>query len=87
MIGDGDGSIEGVKVISKEMWQKEETAFKHHLSVNDISDVVHDSKWGCYNVNLDNYRTKPITAEEAKTLNKFIGSSQGDFRLPSEFLS
>jgi hypothetical protein len=86
MLGDADGSIEGCRVLSREDWEKEVEVFNGYLSKEELSEVEGDSEWGTYYLNMENYKVKPCSAEEAKVLKKFLGSSQGDFRLPSEFI-
>lgn len=85
MLGDADGSIEGTQVLSKKKWDKEVRGFENFLKKQGISDIESDSEWGIFYMNLENYTTKPITAEEAEVLKKFFGSSSGSFRLPSRF--
>lgn len=86
MLGDADGSIDGCRVLLREDWEKDVKVFKEHLSKHGLSEVEGDSEWGIYSVDMSNYTVKACSSEEAKILKKFIGESQGDFRLPSEFI-
>lgn len=87
MLGDADGSIEGCRVLSKSVWDKDVQVFQAHLDEEEIGEVYREDEFfGGYHVGLDAYKTRPITREEALVLEKFLGTSQGDFRLPSEFI-
>lgn len=86
MLGDADGSIDGCRVLSRKDWDKDVEEFKKHLLKEKVEEVEGESEWGTFYVSMENYEVKPCTVEEAEVLNKFLGSSQGDFRLPTEFI-
>lgn len=87
MLGDADGSIKGCRVLAKSAWDEEAQAFQAHLDEEEIEEVCRENEYfGEYYVGLDAYKICPITREEAMVLEKFLGTSHGDFRLPSEFI-
>jgi len=87
MLGDADGSIKGCRVLAKSVWDKDVQVFEAHLDEDGIEEVYREDEFfGGYYVGLDAYQTHPITQEEALVLEKFMGTSHGDFRLPSQFI-
>ena len=86
MLGDADGSIDGCRVMSRKGWDKDVEEFNKYLLEEEVDEVEGESEFGTYTVSMENYEVKPCTAEEAKLLEKFLGTIQGDFRLPTEFI-
>jgi hypothetical protein len=82
MLGDADGSIRGQRVIPRAKWEQE---VKDFMEFTGGSATREDEHFGEYEVTLDNYKVKGCTAEEAKTLEKFLKKDYG-FRWPSEFV-
>lgn len=93
MLGDGDGTIHGFAVLTKEKWEKDADNFKKALAKQKKTQAEVDNVWGLTFIDLSNYEAMPCTSEKMETLREFFPSQEdgfrvkyGDFQLPTEFL-
>lgn len=93
MLGDGDGSIQGFAVLTKEKWEKDKANFKKALAKKGKTQAEVDNVWGLTRIDLSNYEAMPCTDAKMETLREFFPSQEdgfrvryGEFQLPTEFL-
>lgn len=87
MLGDADGSITGSKIMPRSKWDESVKRFNEYLEKEGVEYATSESEFfGEYRIDLDNYTVQSCSKEEARVLTKFLGSSNGDFRFPSEFV-
>lgn len=81
MLGDADGSIKGHVVAPRAKWEQD---VKDFMEITGGLATREDEHFGEYEVTMNDYTVKSCTAEEAKTLEKFMKKDYS-FRWPSEF--
>lgn len=93
MLGDGDGTIHGFAVLTKEKWEKDADKFRKTLAKQKKTQAEVDNVWGLTFIDLSNYSVKPCSDVEMESLRKFFPSQEdgfrvkyGEFQLPTEFL-
>jgi hypothetical protein len=87
MLGDGDSSIRGFKILRKQSWEEDFERFQSHLKTNNLTHIERESEFfGTYYVDSSAYDVKEITIKEAQVIAKFFGETDGVFRMPSYFI-